>query len=202
VDRLEDQLPLRWRQRDLPEELADAHRLILHSFATTGRPPGLDVIGRAAELDGAAVVDRLSSDDLIVEADGRIEGAYPFSLEPTPHVLSIGGFQVYAMCALDAVAVAPVFGLEVVTASRCAVTDAPIRVHQHGAMVETFKPTDLRVGVRWQQPDGCAAHSMCRDMVFLSDLDTAERWRGETPTVPESSTCTRPSSSASASSLR
>ncbi len=153
----------------------------MHSFATTGRPPVLDVIGRAAEMDGAAVIDRLSSDDLIVEADGRIEGAYPFSLEPTPHVLSIGGFQVYAMCALDAVAVAPVFDLEVVTASRCAVTDAPIRVHQHGATVETFEPTDLRVGVRWQQPDGCAAHSMCRDMVFLSDLDTAEHWRGEDP---------------------
>jgi mercuric reductase len=132
-------------------------------------------------MDAVTVIDRLSSEDLIVATEGRIEGAYPFSLEPTPHVLSIGGFRVYAMCALDAVAVAPVFGLEVVTTSRCAVTGAPIRIHQVAAEVHESEPVGLRVGVRWQQPDGCAAHSMCREMVFLSDLETAEHWRGEDP---------------------
>jgi mercuric reductase len=96
-------------------------------------------------------------------------------------VLSIGGFEVYAMCALDAVAVAPVFGLEVVTASRCAVTETPIRIHQIAKEVRASSPGGLRIGVRWQQPDGCAAHSMCREMVFLSDLETAERWRGDDP---------------------
>ena len=181
VGRLESRLPLRRRQRDLPEALARAHRAILHSFAATGRPPGVDLIERIAGVDAATVMERLSSDDLIVVGDGRIEGAYPFSLEPTPHLLSIGDFEVHAMCALDAVAVAPVFGLEVMTVSRCEMSGAPIRIHQVGDSVETGAPRGLRVGVRWQQPDGCAAHSMCRDMVFLSDLETAEHWRGADP---------------------
>jgi mercuric reductase len=181
VDRLEDQLPLRVRQQGLPEALVAAHRAILRSFAATGRPPALDRIEQCSGMDASTVIDHLSSDDLIVAREGRIEGAYPFSLEPTPHVLSIGGFEVYAMCALDAVAVAPVFGLEVVTTSRCAVTGAPIRIHQVAEEVDTSEPDGLRVGVRWQRPDGCAAHSMCREMVFLSDLETAEQWRGAEP---------------------
>lgn len=178
IGRLEDQLPLRRRQRDLPDGMARVHRAILWTLATTGRPPRVDEIGRLAGTDPAAVLERLSSDDLIVTADGRIEGAYPFSLEPTPHVLSLEGVEIHAMCALDAVAVAPAFGLEVVTSSRCAVTDAPIRIHQVGEFDEMSEPHGLRVGVRWRQPDGCAAHSMCREMVFLSDGETAERWRG------------------------
>lgn len=178
VDRLETQLPLRRRQLDLPEGIARAHWAILRSLAARGRPPELDLIVRLAGMDAAVVIDRLSSDDLIVADAERIEGAYPFSLEQTPHLLSIGDFEIHAMCALDAVAVAPVFGLEVVTSSRCAVTDVPIRIHQIGDIVEAGEPHGLRVGVRWQQPDGCAAHSMCRDMVFLSDLETAEHWRG------------------------
>jgi mercuric reductase len=161
--------------------MARAHRAILWSLATTGRPPGVDEIGRLAGTDPAAVLDRLSSDDLIVAADGRIEGAYPFSLEPTPHLLSMEGAAIHAMCSLDAVAVAPAFGLEVVTTSRCALTDAPIRIHQVGEVVEMFEPDGLRIAVRWQQPDGCAAHSMCREMVFLSDPEAAERWRGSDP---------------------
>lgn len=178
IERLEGQLPLRRRQADLPEGVARAHRAILNSFATTGRPPGSDLVERLAATDAAAVIERLSTDDLIVTDAGEIEGAYPFSLAPTPHRLSIGDFEIHAMCALDAVAVAPVFGIEVVTSSRCAITGVPIRVHQVGGDVEAHDPHGVRVGVRWQQPDGCAAHSMCRDMVFLSDLETAELWRG------------------------
>lgn len=178
VDRLEYQLPLRQRQSDLPGGVARAHEAILHSFASTGRPPTLDLIGRLAELDAAAVIERLSSDDLIVANAGQIEGAYPFSLAPTGHRLAIGDFEIHAMCALDAVAVAPVFGIEVITSSRCEMTDVPIRIHQVGRAVPAFEPARLRVGVRWQQPDGCAAHSMCRDMVFLADHETAEQWRG------------------------
>ncbi len=181
VDRLESQLPLNRRQRDLPSSIADVHRAILRSFAAVGRPPGNDLIERIAGMDAATVIGRLAADDLTVVADGRIVGAYPFSLSPTEHLLSIRELRIHAMCALDAVAVAPLFGLDVVTNSRCVVTGAPIRIHQVADTVEASEPEGLRVGVRWQQPDGDAAHSMCREMVFLRDEAIAEDWRGPQP---------------------
>jgi mercuric reductase len=181
VDRLEGQLPLQRRQRELPPGIADAHRAILRSFAATGRPPGRNLIERIAGIEATTVIGRLAAGDLIVVTDGRIVGAYPFSLTPTPHLLSMDALQVHAMCALDAVAVAPVFDLEVVTNSQCAVSGSPIRLHQLAEAVEASEPEGLRIGVRWQEPDGCAAQSMCREMVFLSDGATAEHWRGPQP---------------------
>jgi mercuric reductase len=181
VDRLESQLPLRRRQQALPDGIARAHRAILRSIAATGQPPEVDQLERIARMDAGTVIDRLCSDDLLVAEGRRIEGAYPFSLEPTPHVMTIAGLEIHAMCALDAVAVAPVFGIEVATASQCAVTGRTIRIRQVGRSVEMAEPDALRIGVRWQQPEGCAAHSMCREMVFLSDSETAEHWRGADP---------------------
>ena len=36
---------------------------------------------------------------------------------------------------------------------------------------------NLYVGIRWQQPCGAAAHSLCRDMVFLLGEEAAEKWQ-------------------------
>lgn len=181
IDRLDNQLPFRSRQRALPIGYAQAHRAILRSFASHGEPPDPSVIGEVSGADPADVREMLADADLVVAADGRITGAYPFTLESTPHLIEFGDVQVNAMCALDAVAVAPVLGLVVVTSSECVVTGTPIRIRQREDAVETVEPHGLRIGLRWQQPDGCAAHSTCREMVFLSDAAVAEEWRGPEP---------------------
>lgn len=36
---------------------------------------------------------------------------------------------------------------------------------------------DLLLGIHWQKATTCAAHSLCREMVFLKDLDAAMRWQ-------------------------
>lgn len=171
--RLHDQLPLLGRQRQLPTGYAEVHRTILWSFAERGVPP------EPASF-GGGVLERLAADDLIVTApSGAILGAYPFTVEDTPHRLVVGGVAVGAMCSLDAVSVAPVFGLEVTPTSTCAATDRPIRIHQRPDGVVSADPSQVRVGVRWQAPDRCAAHSMCRDMVFLADAHTAHDWASD-----------------------
>jgi hypothetical protein len=180
LSRLAGQLPLSARQAALPNGYAAVHRAILQGFADRGRAPSLAELGESS-ADAAEIVQRLADDDLVVLADGSVVGAYPFSAEPTPHRITIDGRVSYAMCSLDAVAIAPVFERQVEIESSCASTDKPIRIHQWSGAVVSAEPHDPRLGIRWSEPDGCAAHSMCREMVFLADAETAERWRGSDP---------------------
>lgn len=180
IARLEERLPLRARQAALPPPLAALHRAILWSLVREGEAPSSRTMaGLLGGVPPGEALARLGRDDLVVldPEDGSVAGAYPLTTEDTPHRLQVGACSVRAMCALDALSVAPVFGVEVCIESGCAVTGDPVRVEQQGTAVADVHPNGLRVGVRWQHPEGCAAHSMCRDMVFLRDADVAEAWR-------------------------
>ncbi len=164
----------------MPPGLFAAHRAILRTLAEEGRAPTNDDLATLVGADGvAAAIERLGGDDLVVlNADKTaVVGAYPMTVEDTVHHLRVNGRAVNAICALDAVAVGPMYDAEVAIESRCQVTGEPIRIHQKGHWTLSAKPSDdVRVGVRWQQPGACAAHSMCLEMVFLKDGDTARRW--------------------------
>lgn len=181
VERLAAQLPLQERQRALPSALAKVHRLILRTLVGSGRAPRNEQL--AEILSGATVQDalqRLAKDDLIVldAAQGEVLGAYPVTIEDTPHHLTIDGVGINAMCALDAMAVAPMFEVAVEVESRCHVTGTPIRLAVTAERVSAASPSSaVRVGVAWQQPCGHAAHSMCREMVFLADDKIAVEWQ-------------------------
>lgn len=181
VDRLNSQLPLAQRQRDLPDELLQVHRAILQGLVGQGRVPTADALGKLLQsVDLPAALERLGGDNLVVvdPAQGRALGAYPLTEEDTPHRVSVGGHTVHAMCALDAVSVAPMFGVRTMVHSSCHVTGFPIVISQEHDRIIEADPAGLRIGVRWQQPDACAAHSMCMEMVFLKDLPTALQWQG------------------------
>lgn len=180
IDKLNSQLPLLARQQALPPELEAAHRAILRTLVEEGRAPINDELATLVGADGvAAAIERLGGDDLVVlNADKTaVVGAYPMTVEDTVHHLRVNGRAVNAICALDAVAVGPMYDVEVAIESRCQVTGESIRIHQKGHRILSAEPSDdVRVGVRWQQPGACAAHSMCLEMVFLKDGDTARRW--------------------------
>lgn len=167
LERLSSQLPLAARHAALPPDLAARHREILTAYVATGRAPSL--IPADATLAAA---------DLVVIGDGEVAGAYPFSSESTPHRLHLVDAGVHAMCALDAVAVGAVLGTTVEIDSTCAVSGEPVRIVQEASAVVAADPADIRVGIRWQDPIGCAAHSMCRDMVFVR-AGFAPVWIGE-----------------------
>lgn len=180
IDKLNSQLPLLARQQALPSEWVAAHRAILRTLAEEGRVLTNDELVTLVGADGvAAAIERLGGDDLaVLNADKTaVVGAYPMTMEDTVHHLRVNGHAVNAICALDAVAVGPMYDAEVAIESRCQVTGESIRVHQKGRQILSAEPSaDVRVGVRWQQPGACAAHSMCLEMVFLKDGDTARRW--------------------------
>jgi len=177
-------LPLKARQDMLPEALRELHRYILASFAASGRPPGRDEIaGQPGIGDVDAALRELADGDLVVlDASRReVSGAYPFTREARLHEVEVNGHTVHAMCALDAVSVAPMFAAETRIRSRCHVTATPVEIRMHGREVVSALPADVHIGIRWQGTSGCAAKSLCMEMVFLADAATASAWRADDP---------------------
>jgi Alkylmercury lyase len=206
LQRLNDLLPLKRRQQALPKPLAHVHRLILRSLAERGRPLTTEEIAavlgsRASALNALAV---LSSNDLIVldtpvvkdepghrlqleNPDAKIVGAYPVTTEKTPHRVMVGGQQgqeVHAMCAVDALAISQMFGVETCIDTKCHATGEALYICQKGKEILAARPnTDIRVGIRWQKISTCAAHTLCTEMVFLKDAVTAANWKAKDPEV-------------------
>lgn len=179
--RLNSQLPLKARQERLPAALKSLHRQVLTSLVTQGRPPNLaELTAQWGQENLEAGLTRLGTDDLVVlDVAGKLPlGAYPVTIEHTPHKVSVNGHGIYAMCALDAVSVAPMFDADVLIESSCHVSRTPISIRMHGSDVIEVQPgSEVTIGIRWQMPSAVAAHSMCMQMVFLKDRQTALAWQ-------------------------
>ncbi len=181
LDRLNQRLPLALRQAQLPGPLRRLHRAILRGFGERGEPPTQGELGAWVEALDAAL-ERLAADDLIVrDGAGRVVGAYPMTREATNHRVELLGHSVNAMCAVDALAVSCMFGVETRIDSRCRVSGEPIVVRQLERSLLEVVPLGVQVGIRWQAPGSCAAHTLCREMVFLADSSAASQWQAEDP---------------------
>jgi Alkylmercury lyase len=180
LDKLNSLLPLKARQSQLEPQLRNLHITILRHFATAGQPLSRDQVAQQLGDDAVdAALARLAGDDLIVlDPDRRhIAGAYPFTAEERVHAVLTNGRTVHAMCALDALAIAPLFETATRIDSRCHVTDTPVEIHMQGAELLSAQPGDVRVGIHWQGTSSCAARSLCLEIVFLADAGTAQRWQ-------------------------
>src|ERR1700730_761893 len=107
---------------------------ILRAFAA-GAPPAADTLADAAssfDVDVEVALARLAREDLVHHdpATGAILVAYPFSGRPRGHrVLIDGKHWVEAMCAIDALGIAPMLNLPVEIKSRDPLTCAEVWAH-------------------------------------------------------------------------
>lgn len=181
LTRLNSLLPLKARQERLSPALRSMHRLVLESLVTQGRPPSDDELRHVSMGEDVLISLRhLGTEDLVVldKSGKRPLGAYPMTSERTSHVIRIKDRSIFAMCALDAVSVAPMFDSEVRINSSCHVTQTPIVIRMRGSEILRPEPSeDVTIGIRWQKPTAVAAHSLCREMVFLKDRPTAIAWQ-------------------------
>jgi mercuric reductase len=205
---LHDLLPLKERQQSLVPEHKRVHQAILRTLVETGRALSRDEIAAmlgVSEVKAASVIALLGSYDLVVRSEltvtdartgrlvvldamgGEVVGAYPMTTEETVHRVRVNGHRIFAMCAVDALAIGPMFDVAVDISSQCAVTGTPIQVRQQGSHILAASPAaeKLRVGVRWQRPTTCAAHVLCRQMVFLQDAEVARAWEDGDPISKE-----------------
>lgn len=149
------------------------HREILHALATGADLPALT----------AAPLEQLRAADLVVvDADGCITGAYPITCESTDHAVRHNGYAVHAMCAVDALAIGPMFGHTASVRSRCHGCGTPIALEQDDEAVAPASARDaVHVGIAWRETGGCAAHSLCREMVFFCNATHAAAWQAQAP---------------------
>jgi alkylmercury lyase-like protein len=175
------------RRARLTESERDFYFWILRHFATSGRPGRAEALAAAGRLglDPDAAFETLRREDLVhLGPDGEITVAYPFSGRATAHRVRFPrGNEVDAMCAIDALGIAPMFGEPIEISSRDPLSDAHIRVRLEPEGAGEWHPqtTVVFAGVMDRQDDsfrGC-----CPVLNFFSSTAMAEDWLAEHPDV-------------------
>ena len=184
------------RRARLSQPERELYVWILRHFATGGRPSSAATRDAAATLglDGASGLDALVREDLVhLDGGGEIAVAYPFSGRATVHRVRFpNGQEAYAMCALDALGIAPMFDQAITIASRDPVSGEEIGVHVAPSGEAAWQPESAVVvaGATAGQGDSC--QSCCPVLNFFASADNAERWldqhahvRGQVITMQE-----------------
>ena len=181
VESLTDILPLAKRQQGLGKELADVYQNILYSYVDRGKTLNRNEIAQQVkDLDESIRI--LKDNDMVVfDSNGEPVGAYPFTMEQREHEVTVNGHKVHCMCALDALAVSPMFDLETTINSRCHVTAEPVSIHQHNReVIDADQNSDIFFGISWNSAaNNCCATSLCTEMIFLKGRQTADQWQAE-----------------------
>src|SRR5436190_4698596 len=122
----------------------DLYRWILQRFAAAAPPSGEATRATALELglDPDEALAALARDDLVhTERDGRPVVAYPFSARERGHRVLIDGLhEVEAMCAIDALGIAPMLERPIEIRSRDPISGGEIHVQLHPEGAAHWQP--------------------------------------------------------------
>ena len=160
---------------------------ILRRFVARGRPSIAEIREAAArlELDAGRALETLAREDLVhLDRDDEIVVAYPFSGRATAHRVRFpSGHAAYAMCAIDALGIAPMFDQPIEIVSRDPLTGKSIRAHVAPDGDAEWWPESAVVvaGVLDRQGDSCAC--CCPVLNFFASTANAERWLAVHPDV-------------------
>ncbi|WP_319462770.1 alkylmercury lyase family protein [Micromonospora sp. RTP1Z1] len=174
------------RAAQLPDGLRQVHRAVLRHFAATGTAPSPTEISSAADaagLDAAAALRQLSAVDLLAVDDGaRLIAAYPFSPVPTPHEVSLGDVDVFAMCAIDALGMPFMLDTDAVITSADPHNGNPIQVTvTEGAA--TYQPPEAVVVYAASRTTGPSVETCCSTINFFTSTENAQAWISAHPTL-------------------
>jgi hypothetical protein len=154
------------------------YRALIDALLAVGTLPDAAALAEAAGLTSGEV--RAGLDALVAgdwagrDDDGAIVALYPFSIEPTPVRVRLDGSERYAMCAIDALGIAPMLDAEIRVASSCPVCAAAIGLTVGPAGVGTALPET--VGVVYRRTVGPAHLSRCGATRFFCSPDDARAW--------------------------
>jgi alkylmercury lyase len=175
------------RRARLTDSERELYFWILRQFRTMGRPRDAEVREAAERLgiDAERALETLAREDLVHRgSDGEITVAYPFSGRPTPHRVRFpSGHEVDAMCAIDALGMAPMFREPIEIDSRDPVNGDEIRARIAADGTAEWSPQSAVVvaGVLDRQSESC--RGCCPVLNFFVSRANAERWLSERPEV-------------------
>lgn len=181
VDHLNKILPLVARQKKLNTEDKNVYQKILSSYVELGRTLNKNEMALLVKNIDETIKLLRANDMVVFDENDEPIGAYPFTMEQREHKIIINGHQVHAMCALDALAVSPMFNMNAQIESRCHVTGDKVFISQLiQEKVSIENNPNVYFGINWNSADNnCCATSLCTEMIFLIDKKTAEAWFSE-----------------------
>ena len=178
IDQLNKILPLAERQKKLSHELANVYQMILKSYVELGRTLNkAEIAQQVGNIDDA--INTLRSNDMVVfDCNDEPVGAYPFTMEQREHKIRVNDNIIHAMCALDALAISPMFKVKTHIESKCHVTGDKITIDQlDQEVLNKNENENLHFAINWNSAaNNCCATSLCTEMIFLKDKEIADTW--------------------------
>lgn len=181
VDRLNKILPLSMNLQNLDRDLADVYLNILRSYVEQGASLNKNAIAMQVENIDEAIKVLKENDMVVFDDDDEPIGAYPFTMEQREHEVAVNDNKVHCMCALDALAVSPMFDKETTINSICHVTGEPVSIQQRNReIINSDDNEDVYFGLSWNSAaNNCCATSLCTEMIFLKGQQVADQWLAE-----------------------
>lgn len=178
-------LEVAWARRAWQEFAPDEDAVrctALELYRELGRAPASEEIARRSGMTVARVevlLRRLAGRDLVVLEGGQIIGAYPLTDRATEHRVRIEGRAFHAMCAIDALGVGAMYGMDTTLESRCRLCQAPIGIAtgDDGRRLAGVSPAEAVVFAGIDYQAGCAATSLCTTIAFFCGDAHLSAWR-------------------------
>lgn len=186
LKRLDAILPLMYGLKSLSRNDAALYCKLLNSYVQQGRTLTRGEVAEHVNNAEQALTNIANNKLIVMDADGNPSGAYSFTSEEREHKVHVNGVTVHCMCALDALAVSPMFNIPTVIDSQCRVTGEPIHLEQNGINFSDGT-LDAWFGINWgaAATDTVCAESLCMEMMFLASEAVAREWLAESPDTRE-----------------
>jgi len=186
LKRLDSILPLISGLKSLSGDDAALYCKLINSYVQQGRTLTRQDVDELVGNAEQALNNIVGSKLIVLDADGNPAGAYPFTSEEREHKVHVNDVTVHCMCALDALAVSPMFNKPTVIDSQCRVSGEKVHIEQNGT---EFSGGTLEVwfGINWgaAATDTVCAASLCMEMMFLANENVARDWLAESPDTRE-----------------
>ncbi len=159
---------------------------ILRLYARQGRSPAMGEVAAAAELPVPSVKEHLSRlrerDLVLFDSIGEtILGAYPFTEGASGHSVTFQatGHTLATMCAIDALGAGAMCRDDVTIRSACSACGAPVAAstEHDGMTLKQVAPSAAVVWVGLRESCGCAAKTLCTELLFFCSDEHLVRWR-------------------------
>lgn len=179
------------RASDVSPAARAVFRALIDALLASGTAPDMATLAARTGVNSSNVTQLISelaeADWIGLDSDRAIVALYPFSPDPTPISVQIGDTVRHAMCATDALGIAPMLDRDVLIRGVCAMCDAPIRVALTPRRIRFRRPRSTVV-LRRHAPGAAHAHR-CAATRFACSPDHAQAWlaeRGEPHDVMQS----------------
>lgn len=186
IEKLDSILPLLSGIQSLDSEAAALYCRLLKSYVEKGRTLTKEEVNQYPGNAEKFLKEIVSRKLITIDGNGAVNGAYPFVSELREHRVTINNKNVSCMCALDALAVSPMFSLPTVIDSQCRITGNEIYLEQDGVSMQSGS-LDAWFGIDWGAASSkttCSA-SLCMEMIFLENEIVAKSWVTESLSTRE-----------------